>query len=29
VVDFQLTDPSGRTLPAAAAQPRIALFRIR
>jgi hypothetical protein len=29
VVDFQLTDPSGRALPAASAQPRIALFRIR
>lgn len=28
-VDFQLTDPSGSTLPSAAAQPRIALFRIR
>ncbi len=29
VIDFQLTDPSGGTLPAASAQPRMALFRIR
>lgn len=28
-VDFQLTDPSGNTLPSTAVQPRIALFRIR